>query len=292
VERITARGSAVLCVSQPCSVAQPVPGGTDLTQQPEPIYTSRIIKASALIADTKLLLAGWDAEQSVEENLDRARRQNIFGKASRQRVEDILLIFRQRYFDDGDVGRTLVTLAQNGAAESWVEPLLYFFSAQNDRILRDVVVEVLCARQLAGYSDVPRNVVLRAIRSWVAQGKTTTTWGDETIERVAQGVLATLRDFGVLRGSVNKRLTPIYLPVPSFVLIAFWLHQREQSGDLLLQSEDWKLFFLPVEGVERFFLEAHQEHLLTYQAAGSVIRVEFPVSNLEEYADALLERAS
>jgi len=65
-----------------------------LSESPEPIYTSRIIKASALIADTKVLLAAWDAEQSVAENLDRARRENIFGKTSRKRVEDILLIFR------------------------------------------------------------------------------------------------------------------------------------------------------------------------------------------------------
>ena len=267
-------------------------GVYDLTQPAEPIYTSRIIKASALIADTKLLLAEWDLGRPVQENLERARRQNIFGKASRKRVEDILLVFRQRYFDDGDVGAALVTLMQNGAADRWIDPQLYFFSAQNDRTLRDIVVEVLYQRHLAGYSDVPIDVVLRAIRNWAAHGKMTTAWGDETIERVAQGVMATLRDFGVLQGAVKKRLTPIYLPVPSFALISFWLQRQERSGHLVLQSDDWKLFFLPVEGVERFFLEAHQEHLLIYQAAGSVIRIEFPVASLTEYAHVLLERAS
>ena len=75
-----------------------------MTERTEPIYTSRIIKASALIPDTKVLLSEWDLDQSVEDNLDRARRQNIFGKASRRRVEDVLRIFRQRYFDDADVG--------------------------------------------------------------------------------------------------------------------------------------------------------------------------------------------
>ena len=55
-----------------------------------PLYTSRIIKASALIADTRLLLAEWDTARPVAENLDRLRRQNVFGKASRSRIEDIL----------------------------------------------------------------------------------------------------------------------------------------------------------------------------------------------------------
>ena len=259
-----------------------------MSESSEPTYTSRIIKASALIADTKLLLAEWNLAQSVAENLNRARRENIFGKASRKRVEDILLIFRQRYFDDADVGAALVTLTQNGAPAQWIAPLLYFFSAQNDRTLRDIVIEVLYPRHLAGYTDLPVQVVVRAIRNWVAEGKTTTRWGEETITRVAQGLAATLRDFGVLQGAVNKHLTPIYLPTPSFALIALWLQQRERSGHLVLQSDDWRLFFLPVEGVERFFIEAQQEHLLTYNAAGSVVRIEFPADNLTEYAHVLL----
>jgi len=259
-----------------------------LTESPAPIYTSRIIKASALIADTNVLLAEWDLTQSVVENLDRARRENIFGKASRKRVQDILKIFRQRYFDDTDVGTALVTLTQNGAPTQWMDPLLYFFSAQNDRTLRDIVVDLLYERHRAGYTDLPIQVVLRAVRDWVAEGKTTTRWGEGTIERVAQGLTATLRDFGVLQGTAKKQLTPIYLPTPSFALIALWLQQRERSGHLVLQSDDWRLFFLPVEGVERFFIESHQEHLLTYHAAGSVVRIEFPAHNLTEYANVLL----
>lgn len=255
----------------------------------ETSYTSRIIKASALIADTRVLLAEWDRTRSVEENLARARRENIFGKASRKRVEDILLIFRQRYLDDPDVGSALVTLTQGGAPAQWIDPLLYFFSAQNDRTLRDFVVEVLYERHRAGYADLPVDVALRAIRGWVSEGRTTTQWNEETAGRVARGLMATLRDFGVLHGAVNKQLTPVYLPTESFALIALWLQRRERSGHLVLQSEDWKLFFLPVEGVERFFIEAHQEHLLAYQAAGSVVRIEFPADGLEGYAHVLLK---
>ncbi|MBM4431707.1 MAG: DUF1819 family protein, partial [Chloroflexi bacterium] len=153
---------------------------------------------------------------------------------------------------------------------------------------RDLVVEVLYSRHLAGYTDLPVEYVVRAIRNWVAEGKTMTPWGDKTILRVAQNSMAALRDFGVLQGAVNKRLTPIYLPTPSFALIALWLQQRERSGNLILHSDDWRLFFLPVEGIERFFMEAHQEHLLTYNAAGSVVRIEFPAASLTEYTHVLL----
>jgi hypothetical protein len=66
-----------------------------------PPYTSKIIKAGALLADTKTLLAHWDVATSAKENIERLRRENVFGKASRSRVEDILAIFRQRFLMDG-----------------------------------------------------------------------------------------------------------------------------------------------------------------------------------------------
>jgi hypothetical protein len=262
-----------------------------VTEPASPLYTSRIIKASALIADTKVLLSEWHLDEPVSDNLDRARRQNIFGKASRRRLEDILRIFRQRYFDDADIGTALVTLAQRGAPVAWLDPLLYFFAAQNDRTLRDVVVDTVYPRHRSGYLDLPPKIVCRSLRSWVAEGKTASSWNDETIERVAQGVMATLRDFGVLKGAVRKQIAPIYLPATAFALMALWLQHQELSGNRVLHSDDWKLFFLPVEGVERFFIEADQEHLLIYYAAGSVVRIEFPAATLTEYAHVLLERA-
>ena len=68
-----------------------------------PRYTSRIIKASALLDDTKTLLSHWDIDATVPENLDRINRENVFAKASRSRVKDILAVFRQRYLVERDV---------------------------------------------------------------------------------------------------------------------------------------------------------------------------------------------
>jgi hypothetical protein len=62
-----------------------------------PLYTSKIIKAGALLADTKTLLLHWDIQATTQKNLDRRHRENVFGKASRSRVKNILAIFRERY---------------------------------------------------------------------------------------------------------------------------------------------------------------------------------------------------
>ena len=49
---------------------------------------------------------------SIKDNLTRVRQENILGKASRSRIEDILGVFRQRYLTEEDVARALATLVR------------------------------------------------------------------------------------------------------------------------------------------------------------------------------------
>src|SRR5208282_6635988 len=111
--------------------------------RPEAPYTSRIIKAGALIGDTKTLLSHWDVDASVHENIRRVQRDNIFGKASRSRVEDILAIFRNRYLTEKSVTKALVTLVRGKFATTALNRLLYFHSARADQLLHDAVTEIL-----------------------------------------------------------------------------------------------------------------------------------------------------
>jgi hypothetical protein len=252
-------------------------------------YSTKIIKAGALLADTKTLLANWDLERSVADNLDRARRENIFGKASRSRVEDILVIFRQRYLGSPDVTKALVILARSGFPAESMDRLLYFHSARADPLLHDAATEFLYELQAQGRSDVSIDEMQRALTRWIGEGKTTSRWGTGTTGRVAQGLLATLRDFGVLGGAVNKRLASVYLPVDAFCYVAFCLYCEQPSGERLVGDSEWRLFLLSRPAVEHLFMEAHQRHLLEYHAAGSIIRITFPAPSLSEYAHVIAQ---
>lgn len=248
-----------------------------------PQYSSKIIKAGALLPDTKALLSAWDPGLSVTENLQRVRRQNLLGKTSRSRAEDILAIFRQRYLSEETVARALAAIVKRHSNGNTLNRILYFHSVRADSLLHDAVIELLVPHWSRGTMEIDVREIETALRKWVEEGKTSGTWGDSTIRRVAQGVLSTLRDFGVLQGAINKRIAPAYLSVQAFAYIAYYLKQHQASGAKLLDLVDWKLFFLPREGVERFLLEAHQHGLLEYHVAGSITRLTFPAKTLEEY---------
>lgn len=250
-------------------------------------YSSRIIKAGALLPDTKLLLENWDEDVDVQTNLDRVRQENLFGKASRSRIEDILLVFRQRYLKDPEVLKALVAAARNRMSSESLDRILYFQAVRSDLLLHDLVTELL--NEWSGRSD--RGIRPWEVQNWieeqVASGKTERPWSPAVQLRVVQGLLSTLRDFGILSGSVKKRLAYVYLPLDAFAFIAFQLRDEGRSGKALLHDPEWRLFLLPEGTVERFFLEAHQEGLLQYYAAGPVVRIDFPAQNLEEYAHVL-----
>lgn len=265
--------------------------GTSETSLSNSIYTSKIIKAGALLADTKTMLAHWDESASASENLRRFRQENIFGKASRSRVEDILVIFRQRYLFSEAVTRSLVRLVQGNFPPEALDRILYFFAAEADPLLHDIVTEVLARFHAIGKVDVTPEDIHAPLTRWIDEGKVSGRWSENTLVRATRELLSTLRDFGILQGTVHKRLSPVYLPVEAFAYLAFYLRQRQPSGKRLLDDPEWQLFFLSHQAVEQFFFEAHQHHLLEYRAAGSIIRITFPSNSLEEYAYALTQRA-
>src|SRR6266851_4619109 len=117
-------------------------------------YSSKIIKAGALIGDTKTLLSHWDVDASVDENINRVQRDNVFGKASRSRVEDILAIFRQRYLTEESVTKALVILVRRKLPSAALDRLLYFHSARADRLLHDAVTELFVPMQARGLVDI------------------------------------------------------------------------------------------------------------------------------------------
>lgn len=239
--------------------------------------------------DTKTLLEFWDEAASVEENFSRIREQNIFGKSSRSRIEDELKIFHQRYFVDPEVASALVRLVKDNVANEMLHPILFYFSAKADNLLYDTT-RILESYAMRGQKSITVDEIKREIYKFVDEGKTTTRWSENTITEVTRHLMVTLRDFGLLEGGANKRIAPFYLPNQAFAFIALYLYNEGNPGEKLVNHPDWSLFFLNPRLVERFFLECHQEGLLNYHGAGSVIRIDFPTLSLTEYADVVARK--
>lgn len=253
-------------------------------------YTSKILKGTALIEETTILFSEWDSSQNIEENLDNIRNSNTFGKASRSRVDDTLNIIKQRYLIDSDVLTSLHFLISQGCSKSILNPILYYFTLKSDPLLFDSVIIILKEFLNIHKNDVQPSDLFPYFEKWFDEKKIQKNWSEKTRLKVAQHILATLRDFGLLKGGSKKEISSIYLPDEAFSFIALSRYNAGESGIGLLTSKTWEIFFLDTGIVERFFIECQQEQLLRYDAAGDIVRITFPSKTLTEYAHVILKR--
>ena len=166
-----------------------------------------------------------------------------------------------------------------------VRPVYYWISAKAEPLLADFCREFILPR----LAIVRVGIGTQEVLNWLA-GKGC-PWSQTVATKVARGLLAALRDFGILEGRAQKRLASFNLPVPAFAYLAFCLRRAGAVSLSLLRHPDWQLFLLNPDEVEHLFLVAHQEQLLEYHAAGSTVSISFPTESLEEYARVVAQRS-
>ncbi|GIW91564.1 MAG: hypothetical protein KatS3mg109_1996 [Pirellulaceae bacterium] len=252
-------------------------------------YSSRLVKGGALLNDMRLLVRLW-RDGSDREQRKRIVANNILGKGTRARALDTLThAFLPRFVHGSPAGawRLVRPLEERGLPIEVLKPVYYWITARGEPILYDFVCQEL-ERYGPQHFLSTRDVVAWVQRAAAGQGK---AWSAAVTQRVARSVLAALRDFGILEGRNRKRVAAVYLPVESFAYLAYLLHSLGASGQHLVQHPDWRLFLLGEEAVERLFLEADRCGLLTFNAAGQIVRVDFPAGSCEEMADVVARTA-
>lgn len=250
------------------------------------IYTTRLQKGGALLDDMRQLVRTW-SDAPVAPQLDSGVRSNILNKDTRTRLADV---YRRAFlprFVNGPIPnawKLVRPLEDVGAPIHIVRPAYYWISAKAEPLLGDFCREFIQPQQATVQASIGTEEVLRWLNDKGCP------WSQTVATKVARGLLAALRDFGLLEGRARKRLANLALPVPAFAYLAFCLRRQGAASRSLLAHEDWQLQLLTPGDVEHLFLMAHQEKLLEYHAAGSTVSINFPTDSLEEYAHVIAQR--
>ncbi len=212
---------------------------------------------------------------------------NPLNKATRARAGDVLnRIFVPRFVEGPirNAWRLLRPLEDLEAPPSLVRPVYFWLTALAEPLVYDFCIEYLSNLRANGL----RAVNVSEAAAWIESKGC--GWSEVVTIKVTRAILAALRDFGVLEGRARKQIATPPLPLPSFAYIGFCLHQSGVAGRSILYHRDWKLFLLAPGDVEHLLFEAHQQRLLEYHAAGSLVNLSFPACTWEEYAHVVLGR--
>lgn len=252
-------------------------------------YNTRIQKGGALLDDMRMLVRSWEEDNSET----RVEIRRLLGKKTLARSQDTLIrAFSPRFIkgDPQNAWKIARLIEDRNPEPEIIHPIYYWITARNDRLLYEFVTKELI--HVAGSGD--GSVRIDETTSWISDQitKAGQEWSPTVTLKVGRGILAALRDFGILEGESKKRIAPVHLPIEAFCYIAFWLGRLGYSGESLVRHSDWGLFLFSLKIVERLMLEAHQLNLLSFHSAGRIYRVDFPTDDPGDYADVLFRKKS
>ncbi len=261
---------------QPASRSLTAPSGSGL-HRVEPPYTARAIKGTALPEETRTLLRAWRPGETAKDFRQRARSEDLLGKATASRRDDLVrLVFEPRFLADAQEPaasmRRLLTARGNGP---WFTQLCLLFAARVDVVLREAVTVFLPAARARRAFAVNTPDFMRFLEEQEARGRMVRPWSRSVRESVAQHVLHQLTDLRVL-GPSRRGVRPLLPYTPGSLPIAWLaceLHRRGTSDTALVAHPDWQVWQMHEPEVREALDRLSDLGLWMYQGAGSIIRM-------------------
>lgn len=248
------------------------------------VLTSNIQKGGALLDDCRRVVEAWDPSISSEENLQRIAKENLLGKASRSRTDDVIRrIIGPRFVQPG---RHVIPALRGllGEPRSFVEAC-YYETARDDTLLAAFAQEPLWHLWQTGRVGVSIADVTDWLSSLTVSGQLP-MWSDSVRTKTARGLLAALRDFGVLRGASRKEIVAPSMTPRGFAYVAWREHEQGASSRALATSRVWRRWLLEPDRVLDLFGQAARLGVLQFSSAGSAVRIDWIASSLGEVTGA------
>ncbi|MDE0122005.1 MAG: DUF1819 family protein [bacterium] len=251
------------------------------------VYTSRLLKGGAVMEDTRRVVELWDPSISPRANLDRISVQNLLGKPSRSRIDDLLYrVIQRRYVDPGP--HVIPALKGLVSDQRAFREACYYETSRDDDLLAAFATGPMWDWWQQGRLFIDIDDVLGWIHDVVRAGKIP-VWSDSVRTRSAQGLLSTLRDFGVLAGVTQgrrKEIAPPSMTPRGFAYVAWREHEQGASSLALASSSVWRRWLLEDALVEDLFVRCARLGVLRFSRAGSAVRIDWLVHRLEEVTGA------
>lgn len=256
-----------------------------------PKYTTSLTQGQGLIPETMALLEVWSPGMTAKELTSLSIEKGILSKATARRVRNIILEqFGPRYLvDEGAPASNLKLLLRRGLSSAELKQLCMIYTSRANLIFHDFITNVYWQKYQAGSLRIGTEDAAHFINVATAAGYMSPQWAESTSKRVANYLVGTLADFGLVdsgRKSIRDILLFEISPLTSLYL-AHEIHFSGQGDDALAANTDWRLFGLDPTDVVRELQLIAREHFIV-QSAGDLVRISWKYEDMEEALNAIV----
>ena len=206
-------------------------------------YVSTLASKAALLEETRLFLVTYDHYHDLDLTF-KALLDTVLPQRSRTTRSIIVKIIKSRLVDWNPpdwVLQDLIAFAHESNFDALRAALLLHVPRQ-DHVLYDVVQQVIVPHQEKGENSVFLSDVQTFLDTALEDHPEISHWSFETRLRQVRGILAALRDYGLLKGAVNKSITLPAIPTHVVHHLIRLLKAEGVSQEQLAYHSDWQLW--------------------------------------------------
>ena len=255
-------------------------------------YTTQLQAGLGLVEETKTLLKLWHPGMTASQLHQIALESGEFPQVTARRLRNIIAeCFAPRYLvSEGGPARALKALADH-ISRADLRQLLLIHTARANPILNDFIRDVYWPRYAGGYEEISNDDARAFVERAIDDGKTAKRWSETTVRRVSAYLTGCCADYGLLaQGTRQKRrMQSFRITSIASAYLAYDLHLSGIGDNALLGHPDWQLFGLAREDVLAELKRLSLKKLVFVQAAGDVIRIEWPQPNMEALCNVLAQ---
>lgn len=219
-------------------------------------YTTSNVSKAGLVEETRLYFQTYARAQDV-----RATYQALITGALAQRArrtrEGILEIIQLRLVSWRPPEWVLQDLADFAAASSPIplQAALLLHVPRQDRLLYDVVQQLIVRRWQAGQREVTRSDVQRFLDEATPVHPEIERWSHSTREKLSGNLLSILRDYGLFQGTAHKKIVEPVVPLEVAAHLARLLQAEGVTTGEMAHHPDWRLWLWDADRAQAAILQ-------------------------------------
>ena len=262
------------------------------------IYTSRNSSKGALLTEAMTLFSFLARNNSLASAREAVIQDDLFIKKAYQTRKKCWAILHSRYFparvefsgdmanrDYSECNHPIIALFRAHASETMKKGVLYYHFATSDLFTYEATVELVYDLYSKGLTNLASRDVHKFLDSKKKSHPEINNWSPQTCSSLVSHYLSAMRDFGILKGKVQKKIYRPTVEEDLFLYVVVYLRDCGKSPKDILASDDFKLFLLSRQEVEARLRESQRRHRIRFLRSGSIVSLELPWRSIYEYIE-------
>ncbi len=212
-----------------------------LREKQDTDYSARISGALSLIKETKIFFKELNENKKIEEIKEKVLNENIFDKTSLEHRRKVFSAIKQRFYVNPEVNTKILQKIINSNLNELIKNfIIYYYFSKAENVVYDITTKLLYAMLLEGKSIITKKDIQTFLEKQAKTHKEIETWTESTRERVIEHYLATMKDFGFLKGRLEKQFDIPFIPTEVILFILFEKLDKKMNVKQILNFKLWR----------------------------------------------------